>query len=432
MRPRLSVWQQVSLSLYWFAVSAHWSAILITLLPLQAERIGGAEFKGHTLGAILLFGALVSMVVAPLFGAYSDRVRTRWGRRKPFLVAGTAGNVVGLLALSFIPSVPKALVPYVVVFMWIELFNNLATAPYSALIPDVVPREQRGSASGWMGLMTMLGNFLGGVTGLVLPLVGGVRGAYVALAVIMIIGMLGTVLTIKEPEPPAMVPFRWRAFLRGLVEPFHSRDFTWVFLTRFLVVLGTFTVQEFLLYYMKDVVAGGNETYAYVFFDIRLANTAHAATSFFILALLMGAILSSLAGGVLSDRWGRKLMVYISGGLQGLVCLALISSGSFELAVISGVVFGLGYGAYQAVDWALASDVLPSEEDYAKDMGVWHIALTLPQVLATPVAGVLLDNFQAVGRAHSQPNLGYQVIFALAFVYFLLGTVLVRQVRKVR
>jgi hypothetical protein len=66
-----------ALSLYWFATNAHRTAILITLLPLQAELIGGAEFKGTTLGQILVIGALASMIVAPLFGAWSDRVRTR-------------------------------------------------------------------------------------------------------------------------------------------------------------------------------------------------------------------------------------------------------------------------------------------------------------------------------------------------------------------
>src|SRR5689334_21925398 len=82
-RPRMRAWQQAALSLYWFGSSAHWTAILITLLPLQAERIGGSAFKGTTLGQILALGALVSMAVAPLFGAWSDRIRTRWGRRKP-------------------------------------------------------------------------------------------------------------------------------------------------------------------------------------------------------------------------------------------------------------------------------------------------------------------------------------------------------------
>jgi hypothetical protein len=75
---------------------------------------------------------------------------------------------------------------------------------------------------------------------------------------------------------------------------------------------------------------------------------------------------------------------------------------------------------------------LPSEDDYAKDMGVWHVAMTLPQSIATPIAGLLLDNFQRVGQANGQPTLGYTVIFGIAFVYFLLGTVLVRQVRGAR
>lgn len=428
----LSAWQQAALSLYWFATNAHWTAILITLLPLQAEQIGGAEFKGTTLGKILSIGALASMLVAPLFGAWSDRVRTRWGRRKPFLVAGTLGNILGLLALALIPSAPASLVPYILAFIWIELFNNLATAPYSGLIPDIVPAAQRGSASGWMGLMLMIGNFLGGLTGLLLGSIGGIPGAYLIIATLLLLGMLGTVLTVHEPEPPYVPPFSWGSFLRGIFAPFKSRDFSWVFWTRFLWTLGTFMVQSFLLFYMKDVIAGGTEQFDYTFFGIKLAGDAAGATSFFILPLLVGAILSSLAAGMLSDRYGRKLMVYISGGLQAAVVLVFLFASGFELAVLMGLVFGVGYGAYQAVDWALASDVLPSEDDYAKDMGVWHVSFTLPQVLAVPIGGVLLDTFQRIGRESGRPNLGYTVLFALAFISFVLGTVLVQRVKGAR
>lgn len=439
VRPRMRAWQQAALSLYWFGSSAHWTAILITLLPLQAERIGGSAFKGTTLGQILAIGALLSMVVAPIFGAWSDRIRTRWGRRKPFVVIGTLGNVVGLFALAFIPSTPSALGWYVLAYLWINLFNNLATAPYSALIPDVVPHDQRGAASGWLGLMTMLGNFVGGITGILLAVLSTSYGearaitfAYLGLAVILTLSMIATVLTVHEPEPPEVPPFHWGTFMRGLIEPFRSRDFSWVFWTRFLVVLGTFTVQGFILYYAKDVVAGGAEHFDYRFFGIPLASDAASATSFFVLALLAGAIISSLSAGQLSDRYGRKLMVYISGGLQALTVALLILQVNFSLVVLLGIVFGLGYGAYQAVDWALASDVLPSEDDYAKDMGVWHIAQTLPQSIATPVAGVLLDRFNAAGAANGNGTLGYTVIFSLAFIYFLLGTVLVRNVRGTR
>ncbi|MHB9134550.1 MAG: MFS transporter [Armatimonadota bacterium] len=436
-RERMSAWKQASLSFYWLATQIHWTAILMVLLPKQALSIGGTAHKGTALGTILLLGALTSMVVAPLFGAWSDRVRTRWGRRKPFLVLGTLGNVIGLIALAFIPARQESLVAYVVVFMWIELFNNLATAPYSALIPDVVPAEQRGSASGWMGLMSMIGIFIGGTTGLLLNTVG-ISGIYLALAAVMLLGMGGTVLAIREPEPPGIAPFHWGAFCRGLIEPFHSRDFTWVFFTRMLVTLGTFTVQVFMLYYLRDVVAGGHEVFTYTFFGHPLVvgrqpvNSAEAAMSIFLPALLTGAIISSLLAGVLSDRYGRKRMVYISGALQALVCGIFIFSGRFDVALIVGMIFGLGYGAYQAVDWALASDVLPSKDDYAKDMGVWHVASTFPQVLAPLIAGKLLDIFQGVGKAHGLPTLGYTVIFLVAFVYFILGTILVSKIKGVR
>jgi MFS family permease len=154
--------------------------------------------------------------------------------------------------------------------------------------------------------------------------------------------------------------------------------------------------------------------------------------SFFIFGLMAGALVSSLVAGILSDKFGRKVMVYISSALQAVVPIVFVFFAPFYLVVGLGLVFGLGYGAYQAVDWALASDVLPSETDYAKDMGVWHIAFTLPQVLSPLIAGFLLDRFQAVGAQTGHPTLGYTVIFSLATVYFVLGTVFVRNIRKVR
>jgi MFS family permease len=428
----LTTWQQIALSLYWFSTSAHWSAILIILLPKQAEMIGGDAQKGTTLGAIVLVGAFVSMVVAPLFGAWSDRVRTRWGRRRPFLVAGTAGNVVGLLAFAFLPAAPGMLPVYALLFCWIQFFNNLATAPYAALIPDVVPRSQRGSASGWMGLMTMLGNAAGIGIGLLLSSLGGISGGYIALSAVMLFGMAGTVALVREPEPSPVPPFDLGAFWRGMINPFRVWDFRWVFLTRLLVMLGIFTVQIYLQYYFKAVVAGGQEPFAYRFFGRTLASEAHEATSWFAMTLLIGAIVSSVWAGKLSDRHGRKIMVYLSGLLQGIVVIIFLLIGRFDVVVLLGLIFGLGYGAYMAVDWALVTDVLPNQDEYAKDMGLWHIAATLPQVTAAPIAGILLDTFQRVGKSHDLPTLGYTVIFSLAFVYFALGTVLVSRIRGVR
>ena len=59
-------------------------------------------------------------------------------------------------------------------------------------------------------------------------------------------------------------------------------------------------------------------------------------------------------------------------------------------------------------------------------------AMVLPQVIATPIAGFLLDKFQVVGKEQNIANLGYTVIFLLAVVYFALGTVFVKQIKKVK
>ncbi len=431
-RPRLTTFNLAMLSLFWFGVGMHWTVILITNLPAQANLIGGEAVKGQTLGLVLLVGAGVSMVVAPVFGALSDRFVTPFGRRRPWIVVGTVMNVVGLLGLAYFPKPNdlSSLPLYILAFMWVEFWNNVATAPYSALIPDVVPPEQRGSASGWYGLMSIFGTFVGALAPFVFTRSGvtNITALYYFVGVVLVLCMLGTVLFVREPrvtrKPP---PFVLPDFLRGLISPLRAHDFRWVFLTRFLMVMGVYTIQEFLQFFMGDVIK------AFTLFGTAIASNAATAASVFLLMLLVGALPSSIAAGYLSDRLGRKAMVYFSSVLQAIPPLAFVLlAPSFELATLMGLVFGLGYGAYQSVDWALAADVLPSQEDYAKDMGVWHVALTLPQVIATPIAGFLLDNFQVVGRTRGIANLGYDVIFSLAVVYFILGTVLVRQIRQVR
>lgn len=432
-RPRMSTFDQAMLSLYWFGASVHWTVILITTLPAQASLIGGDAVKGQTLGIVLSFGALVSMIVAPVFGALSDRIVTRFGRRRPWIVVGTLMNLVGLVGLAVFPKPNdlSSLPLYIFAFMWVEFWNNVATAPYSALIPDVVPKEQRGSASGWYGLMSIFGTLVGAVIPFAFTVNGvtNLTALYVFVGVVLFFSMLGTVVFVHEPKvtkvPP---PFVLPQFVRNLFSPMRDHDFRWVFFTRFLMVMGTFTVQQFLQYYMGDVVKTFN------FFNVFTAQNAIEATSVFLLLFIVGALPSSISAGILSDRFGRKLMVYISSAFQAAVPLIFIFfAPEFTITALLGLIFGIGYGAYQSVDWAMASEVLPSEEDYAKDMGVWHIAMTLPQVIATPIAGFLLDSFNRIGSSGGAPStLGYNVIFALAAFYFILGTVLVRRIRKVR
>ena len=204
--------------------------------------------------------------------------------------------------------------------------------------------------------------------------------------------------------------------------PRRDPDFAWVVGTRLLMMLGVNTVQAFLQYYFHDILGSPNQE--------------QQASNFVIAVTLAGAV-STFFGGWLSTRYGRKRMVYLSGGIMTAVAAIfislnfLITAGVIDhgtglmITLVSGAIFGLGYGAYLSVDWALVADVLPSQERYARDMGIWNIALTIPQVTAFIIGSILLS-------LAFPPAFRYTILFLTFIVYSLAGTITVRYIKKVK
>jgi len=157
----------------------------------------------------------------------------------------------------------------------------------------------------------------------------------------------------------------------------------------------------------------------------------------FITILTLTAALTTFFGGWLSSRFGRKRMVYLSGGLMTSVAAIFITINSLiafhaasqstglTVALVGGAIFGLGYGAYLSVDWALVTDVLPNDERYACDMGIWNIALTVPQVVAFVIGSVLLS-------IPAPSDVRYTLLFVTFALYAVAGTVTVRFIKGVR
>lgn len=98
---------------------------------------------------------------------------------------------------------------------------------------------------------------------------------------------------------------------------------------------------------------------------------------------------------------------------------------------ISGI-FGIGYGPFLSVEFAIVLDILPSQADAARDISIWHQALVLPQLTATPIAGIVRDYFEAVGRTFGLSCFGYQVVFSITVVYLLMGVYVTWLIRKTR
>jgi MFS family permease len=185
--------------------------------------------------------------------------------------------------------------------------------------------------------------------------------------------------------------------------------------TRCMIGMGIYAVFSFFQYFLGDVLH---------------VTRPEEQASYLIGVIIAAGIPTSLIAGAWSDRTGRKPLVYLSGGVMALASVLFIAAGVWPspgwiFAV--GALFGVGYGAYQAVDWALAIDVLPPGEDAAKDMGLWHVALVLPQVLAPALSGALLGLLKPWSLMG-----GYAAVFTVSALWCLLGTVLVSRIRGAR
>lgn len=508
-----SLGQLVAISIFWFALNFHWIAINSFIIPPQVvsllyraapagspaeQSVWVNDHKALALAIVVAPGLVVALLANPYFGLLSDRTPGRYGRRRPYILAGTLLNVVGLAVMALLPNLliqdhsgivlSASMLALIAGLMLTQVANNAAAAPFHALLPDLVPAEQRGLSSGIMGLAYWLGT----IGGALLPFIFGLNFkqllegqlgyavlqqqivlAYAAVAAVILVMALLTVALVHEtPWQPALLAPAQRAeeshTLRDLgltivaviaasavtlvvlraatgsqfnadtfsivpavasvvagigaarafdFRPRRNPDFSWVVLTRMVLMIGVYIVLTYLQFYMADVAHTDPDK----------------ASSKFLIVLTLTATLSTAIAGWASDRVGRKRMVYISGAFMAVVGVAfilapyLVPGQILTLALISAAIFGLGFGAYISVDWALVADVLPSEATFARDMGVWNIGITIAGASGTVIGGWLLTFGKSIGTV----EFGYTLLFA-GFVFFcVLGTVTVRFIKGV-
>ena len=414
-----SVVDQIHVSLLWFALFANWLTVVPVILPDQVATIlgPGAAMKEGVSGTILAAGAVVALIMAPLAGALSDRVRGLRGRRRPFLITGIVGACVGLALLA--PFGAGSSLPlYAIAFLNLQFWWNWACGPYAGLIPDVVPERDQASASAWMNIMSVLGTMAGNGIAVALYFHGHPAPAIVALIILNLACLLLTLRGVREPPASgADRPFDLGSFLGSFwLSPSDHRNFYWVLITRLFANMGVWSVLTFLLFYLQDVIG--------------------IAEPDRVLPMLLGAgallgIPASLIGARLVERYGIVAIVRTTSWMMAgaAICYVLIAfRPQIALLLPVALVFFAGWGAYQAMDWALALKVLPKSEAAGKDMGIWHVALVLPQILGPAATGWIITGAKIAVSA----RFAYTVAFGIAAVWFILSAALIGRVRLAR
>ncbi len=437
-RSRISIRGQLVLNILWFSLNAQSAALLAIIIPTQILLFVARGPVGNTeqatfLSWIITGASIISLLLPPLVGSLSDHTAGTFGRRRPYILAG------GLLIILSTPFlvISENIFFFLAGLTLLLVGRNILTPAYQGLIPDNVSKEQRGAASGFVGGLTILGSVVSlALAGLLLGEVnqnsyskGMIRSGagifYIITAIIMLIGVLVTVIGVREipyiagkrssndAEEKNVIRFsRW--FTHTWIRPWRSRNFTLVFLTRTLIMTGLALFMTFIEYYFARVQ--------------HVQNFVQATAIVAILAL-GGGVVSGLVFGVLSDRFHRRVPI---------VCVATLSMSLTSLSFVLfpsylanwlwplGILFGLGYGAYTSVDWALSIDVLPSLKDAAKDLGLWNASGILPDVFAPLIGSFIIY----IAASYGQTALGYRLVFTVATFILIVAAVVILFVRE--
>lgn len=399
VRPRRGLGSLLPMSLFAFGYNAQFTGLLLLVVPKAILALVGPSRSAQALSVLVIGGSIMTVVLLPVIGTLSDRLVTRMGRRRPIIFAGILVDLAGLALMAE----SQHYVPFAIGDLLVQVGATSAWAAYQGLIPDLVPEEQRGTASGLVGFMEEIAIVVGILLPSVLP--------HLFFPVTMIVVALFTLPLLLIREPNVVLHGKpLRDVLHRLRE---YGDFGWVFLTRFLVILGFVTLENYIFYYVRFSLGARHPT--------RVVTEA-------ILAVTLSSAVSVILAGIVADRTGRrKIIVIASGLLQGIASAGFFLVSSTGLIDLFAIVFGLGYGAYMSSDWALAMAVLPDEGSSGRDLGIWGIAYNLPSLFAGLIAGILVP----IVTARVNMGAAYRTLFLLTFVYFLLGSLLVRRVRSV-
>jgi MFS family permease len=386
-----------------FGIFLIWGAVPGILLPAQIAAQFGEADKVANLTIVATIGAFCSMLAQPIAGQISDRTRSRFGRRAPWIFLGSLAGGLALIGLAF----ANSLVGVIVAWSLVQITYNIAQGPLSAVMPDRVPLNRRGTFAALSGIGLMVGAIGGQVIGSMF--LGSIAAGYVTFAVFSLVIL--TLFIVFNPDYSSKEierePFRLGDFLRTFwVNPIKHPDFFWAFTGRLLLYTGYFAVTGFQFFLLTD------------YFGVEKPGDVIPMLG---LISLAGILLATVVSGPLSDKVGRrKPFVFASSVVTGLALVVPWVWPDLTAWMIMTFVAGLGFGMFQAVDTALMSEVLPSAKSFAKDLGVVNIAATLPQTLAPGVAGAIVL------------SMGYAALFPVGIVLSIVGAFAVWPIKAVK
>ena len=407
---KLSLGKLLSINTYWLGLSFMWNSLHPIILPAILLHLVPATMKNSYLGVLTFVGLLLAMVIQPISGAASDAWRSRWGHRRPLGLIGTLLDFVFLALLAWSGNILVVIIGYI----GLQIASNIAHGPMQGLLPDEVPHEQMGAASGLKNLMDMGGLIVASLAAgnLLSPDDRYPTAIMLVVIAVLAVSALVTFVTAREKPTSELRKEKNPLNLKQIFTiDFHgNKNYFRLIASRFVFLIGIYGVQTFAQYYIRDVMQVPNPV---------------KATGDLMAALAVALVTCSVLGGWLTDRFGSRRVLVLASLLSAAGCFLLITARDLQTLTLFGSVLGAGIGFYLTSNWALASRLAPKEEA-GKFLGLTNLA-TAGASAFSKLGGIPIDiaNNAAPGRF-----LGYSGLFLLGGIFALASLILLARVKE--
>lgn len=468
----------ITFNIYWFGLSALSQAMTPLIVPLLVQQFVGEELKGTYYGNLRLWTLMVALLVQALMGMLSDRSTLPLGRRRPFIILGTLGTILVLVLVGYSAEL-EGLSGYWVLFTLVILqmvFSNTAQGAEQGLIPDLIPVEQHGRFSGVKAVFEVpLPVILIAFTVGKLLSRGKLWASLVVVIAVLLVVMAVTLFVPEKRQARSPYPFDWKFFLRlgfmtaaftlvilsmkelvtlagrltqavsgaGLVFVLglvglaamllavvfgvwisiriglgntagHTPSFTWWVVNRLAFLAGSVNLASFVVYFLQGRFGFQRE---------QAAGPASTLTMFVGIFLLISAVPS----GWLSDRFGRKPLLVVSGLLATAGAVVVILASSLTAIYLGAILLGLATGQFYAANWALGTDIVPKDQA-GRYLGISNLAGAGAGAVGAYIGGPIADLISS--RAPELPGMGYTVLFVIYAALFLLSIAALRGIHE--
>jgi MFS family permease len=406
--------QLLQISVYWLGINAIMGGIGIAIQERIPDLVPAGQ-KGIYI-AIQGFAILwVNILVQPTIGMISDYTVSRWGRRKPYIAIGATLDVVFIIGVA----TSSTYLSLVAFLFLLQFSSNFAQGPFQGYVPDLVPEKQVGLASAMVGAMQTIGFIVGGVVVslaylvVVPPAKPDFTIPLIALGVIEFLTAMGTVFWVREGGAPRPRGGRsWLAIARSAwaTDILGERSFVYLVLSRLMFFAGINVLIQWFVIFMNQTLRPEPEDRFAILSGLQI-----------VVAIVTA--LSTFPSARLSDRIGRKPVIYVACLVGGIGLLIVAVAPSFPIVLAGAVLMGFGAGTFLAVDWALMTDIIPKAAS-GRYMGISNIAVAAAGTLAGVLVGPLIDR---VGGVDQLPD-GPRVAFTAGVAFFVLSAFFLRRV----